>query len=111
MGGADSQKLLPRRGRSHSPPGRKPPAYCQINSIRNVRDSRPRRRHGVPRQTGSPTDCLGHFWIADVGQFWMAPKSLQRAGFASERVALGHPVMPIADSFGGGVVGVDSGQL
>ena len=37
--------------------------------------------------------------------------SLRRAGFSSERVALGNPVMPIADSFGGGVVGIDSGQL
>ena len=31
MGGDDSQKLLPWRG-IHSPPGRKPPAYYEINS-------------------------------------------------------------------------------
>jgi hypothetical protein len=32
MGADDSQKLLPRRG-SYSPPGRKPPAHYEINTV------------------------------------------------------------------------------
>ena len=33
MGGDDSQKLLPLEGNTISPPGRKPPAHCNINTV------------------------------------------------------------------------------
>ena len=32
MGGDDSQKLLPWRG-AYSPPGRRPPVHCKLNTL------------------------------------------------------------------------------
>jgi hypothetical protein len=91
MGVADSQKLLPRRGLSHSPPGRKPPAYGQINSSENVRDSRPRRRHGVPRSGRSSPTCVfrcewGKIPFRNVAPFrsgWGTRPGVGRRGIAS----------------------------
>src|ERR1017187_3734632 len=79
MGGDDSQKLLPWR-EIRSPPGRsKPPAHCRINTVTET-------AVGISRAPPSPaslamasaTASLGHFWKAQVGQFWRAPKRLLR---------------------------------
>src|ERR1017187_5632694 len=81
MGGDDSQKLLPWR-EIRSPPGRsKPPAHCRINTVTET-------AVGISRAPPSPaslamasaTASLGHFWKAQVGQFWRAPKVSTKFG-------------------------------
>ena len=61
----------------HSSPGRKPPAHYRINTVAEncaggelAATSPGQARRG----RGSATDCLGHFWQADLGHFSRAPK-------------------------------------
>ena len=77
MGGDDSQKLLPWRG-IHSSPGRKPPAHYRINTVTetagwNLARLPPPSPASLAK--ASATSRLGHFWQAQVGQFWCAPKA------------------------------------
>src|SRR5260370_429688 len=62
----------------HSSPGRKPPAHYRINTVAEncaggelAATSPGQARRG----RGSATDCLGHFWQADLGHFSRAPKA------------------------------------
>src|SRR6266699_3993758 len=62
----------------HSSPGRKPPAHYRINTVAEncaggelAATSPGQARRG----RGSATDCLGHFWQADLGHFSRAPKN------------------------------------
>ena len=68
MGGDDSQKLLPWRG-IYSSPGRKPPAHYEINTVTETAPRLARLPAGVWLSY-----CLGHFWQAQMGQFWRVPK-------------------------------------
>jgi hypothetical protein len=77
MGGDDSQKLLPWRG-IHSSPGRKPPAHYRINTVTETTVGFLRACHPPSPASlakASATGRLGHFWKAQVGQFWRAPKN------------------------------------
>jgi hypothetical protein len=78
MGGDDSQKLLPRRG-ILSPPGRKPPAHYEINTVAEncAMGNSPTPPSPAKASPGraSATDCLGHSWQADLGHSSRAPKS------------------------------------
>ena len=89
MGGDDSQKLLPWRG-IYSSPGRKPPAHYEINT---VTETPPTFCAGCQRDCASATDCLGHFWQAQVGHFRRAPKDYgrKRAAQAAQSNALRSP--------------------
>ena len=50
--------------------------------------------------------------FADVGEVSVGVRKSEREpGRGSEAVALGDPVMPVGDGFGGGLVHVDPGQL
>jgi hypothetical protein len=74
MGGDDSQKLLPWRGilllsRAQTS-GSLRNQHCNGNGAHVLR--------GCLRNCGSATDCLGHSWQAQVGQFWRAPKPCLR---------------------------------
>ena len=73
MGGDDSQKLLPWRG-IHSSPGRKPPAHYEINNVTDTALGNLARGDTIVLAQTSATDRLGHFWKAEAGQFWRAPK-------------------------------------
>jgi hypothetical protein len=78
MGGDDSQKLLPWRG-IHSSPGRKPPAHYRINTVTETTVGFLRACHPPSPASlakASATGRLGHFWKAQVGQFWRAPKAM-----------------------------------
>ena len=75
MGGDDSQKLTPWRGIYSSPGHSKPPAHSKINSNGKLRwGCRGVLRFLAKPGRGSATDCLGHFWKADLGHFSQAPK-------------------------------------
>ena len=77
MGGDDSQKLTPWRGIYSSPGHSKPPAHSKINSNGKLRwGCRGVLRFLAKPGRGSATDCLGHFWKADLGHFSQAPKHL-----------------------------------
>ena len=75
MGGDDSQKLLPWRGIDSSP-GRKPPAHLRTNNVTEPAGRNLVGRHHHPRPVWptSATSRLGHFWKAEAGQLWRAPK-------------------------------------
>jgi hypothetical protein len=63
-------------GGEYSSPGRtKPPAHSRINTVTETAMgiSRVATLSGQPGR-GSATDRLGHFWKAEAGQFWRAPK-------------------------------------
>ena len=81
MGGDDSQKLLPWRG-STPLRGANLRLHYEINNV-------PETAAGISRAPpslaslamASATARLGHFWQAQVGQFWRAPKpSLHPSG-------------------------------
>ena len=77
MGGDDSQKLRPWRGICSSPGRNKPPAHSKINTVMENYGGRPAPDATFSGQPGrgSATDCLGHFWKANLGHFSQAPKS------------------------------------
>ena len=80
MGGDDSQKLLPWRG-IHSSPGRKPPAQLRNQQYLILRLEISRGGHHRSGRA-SATDRLDHFWKAEAGQFWRAPKDAGDALYA-----------------------------
>jgi hypothetical protein len=86
MGGDDSQKLLPWRG-IHSSPGRKPPAQLRINNVTETAGWNlaltPPSLAGLA--VASATGRLGHFWKAEAGQFWRAPKSFTKSARRTRR--------------------------
>jgi hypothetical protein len=73
MGGDDSQKLLPWRG-IHSSPGRKPPAHYESN-VTEAWNLAGATTTIAGLAVASTTGRLGHFWKAEAGQFWRAPKA------------------------------------
>jgi len=73
MGGDDSQKLLPWRGPT---PLRGANLRLTTNQHCNRKLRWGSRGAPLPSQSdrGSATDCLGHSWKAQMGQFSRAPK-------------------------------------
>ena len=70
MGGDDSQEAPAREGSQLPLQG----ANLRLNyEINTVTETAPHFAH-CQRACGSATGCLGHFWKAQVGQFWRAPK-------------------------------------
>src|SRR5450759_1594313 len=74
MGGDDSQKLLPRRGVHSSPGAQTSGSTNEINNITDTCGWTLQGRSLDTRAMASATARLGHFWKAQVGQFWRAPK-------------------------------------
>ncbi len=64
MGGDDSQKLLPWRG-IYSPPGRKPPAHYEINTVRKRRPTFCAAASGSVAQLQTAWVIFGkHWWVS-----------------------------------------------
>jgi hypothetical protein len=86
MGGDDSQKLLPWRG---SAPLQG--ANLRLNyEINNVTETAGWNLALTPPSlaglaVASATGRLGHFWKAEAGQFWRAPKSFTKSARRTRR--------------------------
>ena len=63
-------------GEIHSSPGHtKPPAQQIITVTETPGGFSPGTTSPSQPDRGSATDCLGHFWKADLGHFSQAPKT------------------------------------